>query len=376
MVRERAIKQDQNVVEWHSLDADDVIERLDTDRHSGLTSDEAKRRLTGFGPNLLRSRPPRPVWLRFVLQFHNVLIYVMLVAAAITALLGHLIDTAVLMAAVLVNTYIGFIQEGKAEQALNAIRSMLTLRTMVFRNTKRIEIDAENLVPGDIVVLASGDKVPADLRLLSQRGLRVNEAMLTGESEAVEKSINAVTASAPLGDRKCMLYSGTLVVSGQASGVAVATGTETELGRISSLLEHIHAVTTPLLRQMDVFSRWLALAIVLMSAVTFFVGVTWRDHAPREMFMMVVALAASAMPEGLPAILTITLAFGVRRMARCRAIIRHLPAVEALGSVTIICSDKTGTLTRNEMTVQRVATGDNVFECQWGRLLARWRVFR
>jgi magnesium-transporting ATPase (P-type) len=354
--------QDTDAIAWHSFEVEEVINRLGTDPQKGLMPEEAGQRLDRFGKNLLRSRPPRPAWLRFFLQFHNILIYVMLAAAVITAMLGHLIDTAVLMTAVLVNACVGFIQEGKAEDALKAIRGMLTLRTTVLRNGKRIEVEAETLVPGDIVVLASGDKVPADLRLLSQRGLRVNEAMLTGESEAVEKTSAPVDEDAPLGDRRCLLYSGTLIVSGKATGVVVETGTHTELGRISSMLEHIHTVTTPLLRQMNVFSRWLAIAIIFISVLTFVVGVLWREHPPREMFMLVVALAASAMPEGLPAILTITLAFGVRRMAQHRAIIRHLPAVEALGSVTIICSDKTGTLTRNEMTVQRVAAGDKIFD--------------
>ncbi|QSA95621.1 HAD-IC family P-type ATPase [Methylococcus sp. EFPC2] len=352
----------QPTVDWHASDADDVVERLRSDLHRGLMPAEVRRRLKQYGRNRLPSPPGRPAWLRFILQFHNVLIYVMLVAAATTALLGDWVDTGVLLAAVFVNAIIGFIQEGKAEQAMDAIRGMLSLRTTVIRDAERMEIDAEDLVPGDIVVLVSGDKVPADLRLVAGKGLRANEAILTGESETVEKTIAPVPSDALLGDRTNMLYSGTLIASGQAMGVVVATGIDTELGRISAMLEQVQAATTPLLRQIAGFGHWLALAIVVMSAATFAVGVLWHGHPADEMFMMAVALAASAIPEGLPAIMTITLALGMRRMAGRKAIVRHLPAVETLGSVTVICSDKTGTLTRNEMTVQRVITATHVFE--------------
>jgi len=348
--------------DWYSMSANDVIERLDSDRHRGLAAQEVHRRLKHFGRNRLPSRRSRPAWLRFILQFHNALIYVMLVAAGTTAFLGDWVDTGVLLAAVFVNAIIGFFQEGKAEQAMDAIRNMLSLHTSVIRNGERIEVAAEELVPGDIVMLASGDKVPADLRLLAGKGLRVNEAILTGESEAVDKIVEPVAADALLGDRKCLLFSGTLIASGQATGVVIATGIQTELGRISKMLEGVQAVTTPLLRQIAGFGHWLALIIVMMSIATFAIGVLWHGHPPKEMFMMAVALAASAIPEGLPAIMTITLALGMRRMANHNAIIRHLPAVETLGSVTVICSDKTGTLTRNEMTVQRLITAAHVFE--------------
>jgi magnesium-transporting ATPase (P-type) len=347
---------------WHSLEADEALSRLDTHRHRGLTGKEAARRLERFGHNRLPAPRRRPPWLRFLLQFHNVLIYVMLAAAAITASLAHWIDTGVLLTAVIVNAIIGFIQEGKAEAALDAIRKMLSPSTIVYRGGERIEVAAETVVPGDIVVLAAGDKVPADLRLIAEKNLRIDESVLTGESQAAEKSVMPVDAETPLGDRRCMLYSGTLVAWGQGSGVVVATGTKTELGRISALLEQVQSVATPLLRQIGGFSRWLALAIVIMAAATFAFGVLWRGEAPADMFVMVVALAASAIPEGLPAILTITLAIGVQRMASRKAIVRQLPAVETLGSVTVICSDKTGTLTKNEMTVQRVITADHVFD--------------
>ncbi|HET6674240.1 MAG TPA: cation-transporting P-type ATPase [Nitrospiraceae bacterium] len=351
-----------DIISWHSLELDEVVARFGSDQQLGLTREEAERRLAQYGPNRLPPPYKRPTWLRFLLQFHNVLIYMMLIAAVIALLLSHWIDAAVLFAAVIVNAVIGFIQEGKAENALDAIRNMLSLHTTVLRDAERIEMGAEAVVPGDIVVLASGDKVPADLRLLAGKSLHVNEAILTGESQVVEKSPTPVPTDAALGDRRCMLYSGTLVASGKAIGVVVATGIRTELGRISSMLEQVQEVTTPLLRQMAGFSRVLAIAIGAMAVATFIIGVLWRGHPPDDMFMMVVALAASSIPEGLPAIMTITLALGVRRMARRNAIIRHLPAVETLGSVTVICSDKTGTLTRNEMTVQSIAAGDHTFE--------------
>ncbi|HLS86931.1 MAG TPA: cation-transporting P-type ATPase [Burkholderiales bacterium] len=347
---------------WHALPAEAALERLGVDRRRGLSAAEAERRLAAHGANRLPRPPQRPAWLRFLLQFHNVLIYVMLAAAAIVAALGDWIDTGVLLAAVILNAIIGYIQEGKAEKALDAIRDLLSARTTVLRDATRRQLAAEAVVPGDLVVLASGDKVPADLRIIQAKGLRVSEAILTGESQPVEKDPAPVPPEAVLGERASMLYSGTLVVSGQAAAVVVATGTETEIGRIGTLLEQVEEMTTPLLRQMGTFSRWLALAIILMAAATFVIGVLWRGDPPADMFIMVVALAASAIPEGLPAIVTITLALGVRRMAGRNAIIRRLPAVEGLGSVTVICSDKTGTLTRNEMTVQRVTTASRVYE--------------
>ena len=338
---------------WHAQPTDEVQRQLQA--HTGGLSDaEVQRRLAQHGPNRLAPPKRRGPLLRFLLQFHNILLYVMLGAALITAALGHWVDTGVLLAAVLVNAIIGFIQEGKAESALEAIRSMLSPHATVLRDGQRRDIDAAELVPGDRVLLASGDRVPADLRLVEVRELRVDEAALTGESLPVDKDTQPVAADAALGDRSGMAYSGTLVVYGQAAGVVVATGSRTELGQINRMLAGIRNLSTPLLRQIDRFGRVLALGILVLCAATFVLGVLWRGHPASEMFMMVVALAASAIPEGLPAIMTVTLALGVQRMAKRQAIVRRLPAVEALGAVTVICSDKTGTLTRNEMTVQRV----------------------
>ena len=338
---------------WHALPAEQALDVCNA-RPQGLSAAEAAHRLARHGPNRLGAAPRRSAWLRFLLQFHNVLLYVMLAAAVVTAALGQWVDTGVLLAAVLVNAVIGFVQEGKAESALDAIRAMLSPRAVVLREGRREEIDAERLVPGDLVLLASGDRVPADLRLIQVKELRCDESTLTGESLPVEKDREPVAAEAALGDRRGMAYAGTLVSQGQATGLAVATARDTEIGRIDRLLANVAHQSTPLLRQIDHFGRVLAAAILVLALLTFAFGVGWRGHPAAEMFMMVVALVASAIPEGLPAIMTVTLALGVQRMAQRQAIVRRLAAAEALGSVTVICSDKTGTLTRNEMTVQRV----------------------
>lgn len=346
---------------WHGLTAQQALEAQHSNA-SGLSQGEAERRLQSHGANRLPPPQRRGPLLRLLYQFHNVLLYLMLVAAIITALLGHWVDTSVILAAVLINVIIGFIQEGKAENALDAIRNMLSPQAMVLRDGERHEIDAEYLVPGDIVLLVSGDKVPADLRLLSVKNLLVEEAALTGESVPVEKSVAHCQVDAALGDRRCMAYSGTLVSSGQATGVVVATGADTELGRIGAMLQQVQALSTPLLRQIEQFSRWLAVIILILAFATFVLGILWNGQDPGDMFMMVVALTAAAIPEGLPAIMTVILALGVQRMAGHNAIVRRLPAVETLGSVTVICSDKTGTLTRNEMTVQRVVSASRVLD--------------
>lgn len=347
---------------WHAASLDAVQAQLALDADwplaNGLDSDEAARRLQHYGPNRIAPPKRRSTLLRFLAQFHNVLLYVMLFSAVVTALLGHWLDSSVLLAAVLVNAVIGFIQEGKAEAALDAIGSLLSPQATVLRDGRRRVLPAEELVPGDVVLLVSGDKVPADLRLLSVTDLQVEEAALTGESLPVAKDTATVAADAALGDRSSMAYSGTLVVYGQALGLVVATGSRSELGRINTLLSNVQVGTTPLLRQINAFGHKLAWVILLLAALTFALGVWLRGIDAGSMFMMVVALVASAIPEGLPAIMTVALALGVQRMARQNAIVRHLPAVQALGAVTVICSDKTGTLTRNEMTVQQVVSAD------------------
>ncbi|HWP00847.1 MAG TPA: cation-transporting P-type ATPase [Methylococcus sp.] len=347
---------------WHHLPPEEVIARLRSDGKDGLTEDEAKRRLERYGPNRLPPPKKRGPLLRFLVQFHNLLIYILIATAVVTALLDHWVDTYVILAVVFINALIGFVQEGKAEKALDAIRDMLAPNASVIRGGVRRTLRAEELVPGDVVLLEPGDKVPADLRILKSKNLQIQEAILTGESVPVEKSPPAVDESAAIGDRGSMAYSGTLVSAGQGIGVVVATGAVTEIGRISGLLAEVESATTPLLRKMDRFSRWLSVVIIGLAAVVFVLGIQVQQQDMNTMFMTVVGLTVSAIPEGLPAILTVTLAIGVQRMANRNAIIRRLPAVETLGSVTVICSDKTGTLTRNEMTVRSVATADGLFE--------------
>jgi magnesium-transporting ATPase (P-type) len=285
----------------------------------------------------------------------------LLAAAVLAALLEHTIDATVILVVVVVNAAIGFIQEGRAEQALEAIRSMIDPKASVLRDDRRMTIPADHLVPGDVVLVEAGDRVPADLRLLRCKSLRIDEAILTGESVAAGKTTEPVSETADLGDRSSMAYSGTFVSAGQGTGIAVGTGANTELGRISALIGTVEVLKTPLIRQMDGFARHLTVAILGVSAFTFLFAVFVRAYLPADAFMAVVGLAVAAIPEGLPAIMTITLAIGVQRMATRNAIIRRLPAVETLGSVSVICSDKTGTLTRNEMTVQSIVTAENRF---------------
>ena len=346
---------------WHIESVETVFESLLTTT-DGLTSSEANHRLAQHGPNQLPEAKTRPALVRFFYQFNNVLIYVLIAAGVVTAMLGHWVDASVIFAVVFLNAVIGFVQEGKAEHALRAIRQMLSLNAMVMRDSRQIIIQAKALVPGDIVLLQSGDKVPADLRLFRVKGLQIQESILTGESMAVEKTTHAVAQQSIIGDRRCMAYSGTLVSHGQGAGVVIATAAQTEIGHISALVSEVESVTTPLLRQMAQFGHWLTLAILGIAIITFVFGTLVRDYAVAEMFLAAVSLAVAAIPEGLPAIMTITLAIGVQRMARRNAIIRKLPAVETLGAVSVICSDKTGTLTRNEMTVRAITTTENFYE--------------
>ncbi|AMY72107.1 cation-transporting P-type ATPase [Frigidibacter mobilis] len=345
---------------YHAQHAGDALDTLDT-THAGLSTEEAARRLSEYGANRLPEPPkPSPV-LRFLAHFHNVLIYVLLGAAVVTAALQHWIDTGVILAVVIVNAVIGYIQEGRAEQAMAAIRGMLAPHSAVLRDGKRVSVDAADLVPGDIVLVEAGDRVPADLRLIEARGLKAEEAILTGESVPVDKGTRPVDADADLGDRTPMLFSGTLVAAGTGRGVVTATGGHTQIGRISGMLAEVETLTTPLVAQMDRFARWLTVFILMLAAVLLAYGYFVGHMAFSELFMAVVGLSVAAIPEGLPAVLTITLAVGVQAMARRNAIVRRLPAIETLGSVSVICSDKTGTLTRNEMTVASLAAAEHIY---------------
>ncbi len=320
----------------------------------GLASRDAGERLKRFGHNRLPEPPRQSALHRLLAQFKNLMIVVLLCAAAVTALLGHWIDSGVILVVVLVNAVIGFVQEGKAERALEAIRHLLAPRAVVLRDGNQIELDAADLVPGDIVLLAPGDRLPADVRVLQARNLHIDEAALTGESVPVNKDTSPVAANTAIGDRLCMAYAGTLVTQGQARALVVATGSATEIGRIGRMLEAVAASDTPLLRKMSDFGKTLTSIILVAAGMLFGFGLLVRDMPLGEVFLAAVGLAVAAIPEGLPIIMTVGLAIGVQRMAARNAVIRRLPAVETLGSVTVICSDKTGTLTRNEMTVQQL----------------------
>ena len=346
---------------WHAHEAGAAFVALRSDA-AGLDEAEAAARLADFGPNRLPVARRRSGLMRFVTQFNNLLIYVLAAAAVVSALLGHAVDAAVIIGVVLVNAAIGFVQEGRAEHALEAIRGMIDPRSSVLRAGRRLTVSADAIVPGDVVLIEAGDRVPADLRLIRARRLKIEEAVLTGESVAVGKAVDPVDEGAVLGDRTSMAFSGTLVAAGQGAGIAVATGAATELGRISALIGAVETLTTPLVRQMDRFARQLTLIILAVAAGAFLFAVLVRGYAAADAFMAVIGLGVAAIPEGLPAIMTITLAIGVQRMAGRNAIIRRLPAVETLGSVSVICSDKTGTLTRNEMTAQCVMVADG--ECE------------
>ncbi len=341
---------------WHSVSLNDVFASLETDHVSGLGSENAVRRLAEFGPNRLTPAKTQGPLLRFLLQFYQPLVMILLAATGVTLAVGEYIDAGVIFAVILANAIIGFAQESKALKAIDALARSMTSSALTVRDGERKRVAADELVPGDIVILQSGDKVPADLRLFECRELRMAESALTGESLPVPKEDAPVEASTLLADRHNMAYSSTLVIHGTGKGVVVATGDRSEIGRINRMIASAEVIDTPLTRKIKHFSGVMLYVIIALSAVTFAAGYL-HGHHWIDMFMASVALAVSAIPEGLPAALTITLAIGVGRMAKRHAIIRKLPAVETLGSTTVICSDKTGTLTQNQMTVTRVFAG-------------------
>jgi magnesium-transporting ATPase (P-type) len=340
----------------------DVVERLATNPDRGLDPSEAAARLQQYGLNRLPEGRKRGPLARFFAQFNNVLVYVLLAAGFVKLMLSLWIDASIIFAVVILNALLGFIQEGKAEKALDSIRNMLSAEARTLRGGETRMLPAEQLVPGDAVLLESGDRIPADLRLIDAKNLRTEEAALTGESVPAEKSVEAVPVNATVGDRHDMAFSGTMVVSGRATGVVVATGNATELGRINQMLAEVSPLETPLLRQIKQFGYAITAVIAVVGVLIFAYGhwVKAMDFVP--LFQAVVAIAVSVIPEGLPALITITLAIGVQRMAQRNAIIRRLPAVETLGSVSRICSDKTGTLTLMEMMVVSAVTAESEYE--------------
>jgi calcium-translocating P-type ATPase len=350
-----------DVTPWHAVAADEVIRCLDTNVQSGLSAANVQQRLEKYGHNRLPEGRKQGPFKRFLLQFNNILVYVLLGAGFVKLMVGLWLDASIILAVVVLNALLGFFQEGKAEKALDSIRNMLSAEARTVRGGETRLVPSEDLVPGDIVLLESGDKIPADLRLIDVKNLRTEEAALTGESVPIDKTTEPVAERATVGDREGMAFSGTLVASGRGTGIVVATGDNTELGRINQMMAAVSALETPLLRQIKKFGYAITAVIGVVSVIVFAFGRWVREMPFVEIFQAVVSIAVSVIPEGLPALITVTLAIGVQRMAQRNAIIRRLPAVETLGSVSRICSDKTGTLTLMEMMVVSAVTGEAAY---------------
>ncbi len=349
------LKENKDITKelWHSRTLEETIQMLEVDVSVGLLPQEVIKRRDIYGLNQITPKKGMPLWMRFLLQFNQPLVYILLAAVVTTLFLKEWVDASVIFGVVLINAIVGFLQESKALKALEALSRSMTSSVSVLRGGKEQQISSTELVPGDVVMIASGDKITADMRLIQSRDLQTNESPLTGESVPVEKKIDPLDEKTVLADRSNMLYASTFVTYGRGKAVVTATGDATEVGRISELITTAEDLETPLTIKIAHFSRYLLFIIMGLSVITFVVGVM-RGESAAEMFMAAVALAVGAIPEGLPAAVTITLAIGVARMAKRKAIIRKLPAVETLGSTGIICSDKTGTLTENQMTVQEI----------------------
>jgi len=358
----------------HTLCVDEIIKQFDSPLESGLSAEEIAHRAQTYGWNELPEKAGQPAWLRFLLQFHDPLLYILLIAGAVKAALGSWTNAGVIWGVTLINAVIGYVQESKAEGAIASLAKAVTTQTTVLRDGQTLQIPSQDLVPGDIVLLTSGDKVPADLRLVKSRSLQVDESALTGESVPVSKSTQPLPLATPLAERTNMAYAGSFVSFGQGCGVVTATAKATEVGKIAQSMQTSVNLTTPLTRKFAKFSRLLLYCVLTLAAVTFTIGLG-QGESWSYMFEAAVALAISAIPEGLPAVVTITLAIGVNRMARRHTIIRKLPAVEALGSATVICSDKTGTLTENQMTVQLIYAGGRHYQLSGGGYSPKGEIF-
>src|SRR6516162_6740509 len=351
-----------DVPAWHAVAADEVLRLLNTDPKKGLGTNEVSQRLSKYGSNRLPEGKKQGPFMRFLSQFNNILVYVLLAAGFVKLMVGLWLDAAIILGVVIINALLGFIQEGKAEKALDSIRNMLSADARTLRNGETRMVPTDDLVPGDIVLLESGDRIPADVRLVEVKNLRTEEAPLTGESVPIDKTTDAAPEKSTVGDREGMAFSGTLVASGRGTGVVVATGAATELGRINQMMAAVSALETPLLRQIKKFGYAITAVIGVVTVIVFAYGRWVRGMDFIEIFQAVVSIAVSIIPEGLPALITVTLAIGVQRMAQRHAIIRRLPAVETLGSVSRICSDKTGTLTLMEMMVVSAITAESAYE--------------
>ncbi|MDA1041579.1 MAG: HAD-IC family P-type ATPase, partial [Planctomycetota bacterium] len=342
---------------WHALPVAEVGRRLGVDPATGLSAAEAVTRLEQYGPNALVEAPPAPLWRKVARQFAELVIWILIAAAVISAIMGEWADTAAIAAIVIVNALIGFFQEERAMQALAALRKLSTPLVRVLRAGRLVSIPAREVVPGDHIELEAGDYVPADARLVEAHAMKAQEAALTGESVPLEKEVVAdLVATTPLGDRRTMVYAGTVIAAGRGEAVVVATGMDTELGHIAGLLERAPAEVTPLQRRLAELGRVLIVLCLAIVALIFLLEVR-RGGSLWEVLLTAVSLAVAAVPEGLPAVVTLVLAIGLQRMVARNALVRRLPSVETLGSVTVVCSDKTGTLTRNEMTVRELHAG-------------------
>jgi len=347
---------------WYSLTVEKACEIISTDSKTGLTEEEIEKRINFFGPNEIAGETGLSRWQILVHQFRDPLIYILIAAAFVTFVLQDYVDSGVIMAVVLLNAVIGYIQENKAQHAIRALSKLADPKAQVIRNGREIEIPSRDLVPGDIVLLSSGGRIAADMRIIMSKGLEVDESALTGESEVINKQVDPLrTPNLVPADQKNMAFAGTIVTQGRAKAVVVRTGDSTELGKIASTVKEIGIIKTPLQEKVDKLGKNIGNLILAFALLIAVIGILYNMD-PSEIFITVVAMAVSAIPEGLPVILTITLAIGVRRMANRQAIIRSLPAVETLGSTTVIGSDKTGTLTKNQMTVRQIWADDTLFE--------------
>ncbi|CAJ0991102.1 putative cation-transporting ATPase F [Sodalis praecaptivus] len=363
MKTENPMKAAESLPHYYQLSVTDTLERINSAEH-GLSREEAASWLRTHGENVLPQKKGKPACLRFLAHFNDVLIHVLLAAAVLTAAMGHWVDTLVILGVAMVNALIGHIQESNAEKSLQNICNMLSNEAVAIRQGAHETVPTAALVPGDVVVIRAGDRIPADLRIIEAHGLRVEEAILTGESTVVEKTTAALAGELSLGDRTNLVFSGTTVSSGAGKGVVVATGGATELGHINQMMSDIEQHRTPLLVQMDKLGKSIFISILVMMAALFTFNLLFRDMPLTELLLSLISLAVASVPEGLPAIISIILSLGVVTMARQHAIIRKLPTVETLGAMTVICSDKTGTLIMNEMTVKAVITADRVYRVE------------
>ena len=354
--------QELSKTSWHSLSVQKVAEILQTDPIQGLDLNEANNRLQKFGENTLSVKREQSPAISFLLQFKQPLVLILIIAGSITAMLQELVDTGVIFGVVVANAVIGFIQEHKAGKAIQALAQIVKSENVVVRNGEKTRLFSKEIVPGDVVQLRSGDKIPADMRLHHTKDLRIDESILTGESISVKKQIEVFPSDTDLAERKNMAYGGTLVTNGYGIGIVVLTGDDTETGKISQTMFKAEELETPLTKRISYFSKKLLFVILGLSLLTFIFGILFTQRTMTELFMEIVALSVAVIPEGLPAAITITLAIGVGYMAKRNAIIRKLPAVETLGSTTIICSDKTGTITENQMTVSEIYAGGKIFD--------------